>query len=354
MTRFIKKRSAKKGLSPGSLVHIGEQKLEKTRISVFDYTRDKLEYEEFKSIEKVFKFKNSDSMCWINIDGLHDTDLIHKLGQHFDIHPLIQEDILNTDHRPKIEEFREYIFIVLKILNYKGHDKEIHTEQLSIVLGKNFVITFQERTGDVFDPIRERLKNPESRIRINGTDFLAYALLDAVIDNYFSILEDFGQHIEDIEEELMDNPNIETLKYIHLLRRELVILRKSIWPLRELVNTIERSESSLITKDTKLFLRDLYDHVIQIIDTIENYREMASGMLDIYLSSASNRMNEIMKILTIMASIFIPLTFITGIYGMNFENMPELHSKWGYPAALTLMFAIAVFMIIYFKRKKWL
>jgi len=354
MSRFIKRTSTKKGMSPGSLIFVGEKKIEKTRIRVIDFTTENVTSKEVDQIEDVFMHKGTGSVSWINIDGLHDTELINKFGKHFGLHSLLLEDILNTEHRPKIEEFGEYIFIVLKMLYYDENEKIIISEQLSLILGNNLVITFQERVGDVFNPIRQRIKNPNSRIRKNSSDYLAYALIDAVVDTYFSILEDFGERIDDIEEDLMERPNNETLREIHSLKRELVYLRKSIWPLRELVSILERTELKLISANTKLFLRDLYDHVIQIIDTIENYREMASGMLDIYLSSASNRMNEVMKILTIMASIFIPLTFIAGVYGMNFENMPELHEKWGYPVALIVMILIAGVMITYFKRKDWL
>lgn len=354
MSRYIKNTSLKKGLVPGALVHIGEQKLEKTRISVIDFTQQNIEWKEVENIEDVFRYRDSESVSWINIDGLHETELMNKIGKHFGIHPLLLEDILNTEHRPKIEEYGQYLFIVLKMLYYREHDKTVMAEQLSLILGKNLVITFQERIGDVFDHVRERLRNPDSRIRSFGADYLAYALLDAVVDNYFIIIENYGEHIDDIEEELMDNPDSGTLKDIHNLKRELIFLRRSIWPLRELVSTSERSDSDLISDNTKIFLRDLHDHIFQIVDTIENYREMASGMLDINLSSASNRMNEVMKILTIMASIFIPLTFIAGIYGMNFENMPELHEKWGYPLALMVMIFIAGAMIAYFKRKDWL
>jgi magnesium transporter len=307
-----------------------------------------------ETIEECFPFRDTPTVTWINIDGLHEVGIIEKIGKHFSIHPLILEDILHTGQRPKMEDFEDYIFLVVKMFYYDEKDDEIKMEQVSLLLGSNFVISFQEREGDIFDPIRERIRNHKGRIRMMKADYLGYALLDTIVDNYFIILEKIGEDIENIEEELVTRPTPETLQTIHNLKRELIVLRKSIWPLREVVNSLERGESPLINEATGVYLRDVYDHTIQVIDTIETFRDMVSGMLDIYLSSISNKMNEVMKVLTIIATIFIPLTFVAGIYGMNFEFMPELKWHWGYFAALLVMVAVAVIMVFYFRRKRWL
>jgi len=278
-----------------------------------------------------------------------------KLGKYFEVHPLVLEDIVNTGQRPKMEDFENYLFIVLKMFHYDEEADEIKTEQVSLVLGSNFVISFQEREGDVFHPIRERIRNAKGRIRKMAPDYLAYSLLDAIVDSYFIIMEKLGEEIENTEEKLVTNPTPATLQTIHNLKREMIFLRKSVWPLREVISALERGGSSLIQESTHIYLRDVYDHTIQVIDTIESFRDMVSGMLDIYLSSISNRMNEVMTVLTIIATIFIPLTFIAGIYGMNFEYMPELKWHWFYPKAFWLtIIVIAGFMAFYFKRKKWL
>jgi magnesium transporter len=355
MPRFFKRMSKKAGLSPGTLVHIGSRKVEKARIRIIDYDQDHVEEKEVEAVEECFSFKDKPTVTWINVDGLHDVGVIEKIGQHFSVHPLVLEDILNTDQRPKTENFDDYLFVVLKMLYFDGSDGEIKAEQVSIILGSNFVISFQEREGDIFDPLRERIRTGRGRIRKLGADYLAYCLLDAVVDNYFLVLEKLGERIEDLEEELVADPQPKTLQAIHSLKREMIFLRKSVWPLREVVGQLERGESELIQEATGIYLRDVYDHTIQVIDTIETFRDMVSGMLDIYLSSISNRMNQVMKVLTIIATIFIPLTFVTGIYGMNFQHMPELAWYWVYPWAFWLvMVGVAGVMLVYFKRKRWL
>jgi magnesium transporter len=267
----------------------------------------------------------------------------------------VMEDIMNTEQRPKIEDFDDYIFVVLKMLYYDNDEEEIKAEQISIIVRSNFVLSFQEREGDIFNPLRDRIRNAKGRVRKMGPDYLAYCLLDAIVDNYFVVLEKLGEQIEGMEEELVTNPTPVTLQRIHNLKREMIFLRKSVWPLREVVSRLERGESPLIKESTGIYLRDVYDHTIQVIDTIETYRDMLSGMLDIYLSSISNRMNQVMKVLTIIATIFIPLTFVAGIYGMNFEYMPELKWHWFYPKAFWLvMIGIAGVMLVYFRRKRWL
>jgi magnesium transporter len=360
MPRFIKRSSQTIGLPPGSLVHIGEKKTGKVKITIIDYDEKHFEEKEVEKVEECFPFKEKPTVTWINVDGVHQVDIIEKVGKHFGLHPLVLEDIVNTGQRPKMEDFEDYIFIVLKMLYHSEKDDEIKAEQISLILGKNFVLSFQETEGDVFNFVRERIKNSKGRIRKVGADYLIYALLDAIVDNYFIILEKIGEKVEVMEEELVSNPIPETLQAIHNMKREMIFLRKSVWPLREVISGLQRGESKLMHKSTNIYLRDMYDHTIQVIDTVETFRDMISGMLDIYMSSVSNKMNEVMKVLTIFAAIFIPLTFVAGVYGMNFNpeaspfNMPELGWQWGYPMVWIIMIAVATTMLIYFKRKKWL
>ena len=360
ISKLVQKRSEKAGLPPGTPVYVGEKKVEKVRITVIDYDGETLEEREVDTIEECFQYKEKPTVTWINIDGLHEVSITEKIGKCFGLHPLIIEDIMNTEQRTKMDGFDEHIFISMKMHSYNGDAGEIHSEQISLVFGQNFLLTFQEKPGDIFDPVRNRLRSSKGRIRKNGADYLCYALVDSIVDNYFKVLEGVGEEIESMDEELVTNPTPETLHKIHFLKREMIFLRKSVWPLREIIGGLEREETNLIHGSTHIYLRDLYDHTIQVIDTVETFRDMISGMLDIYLSSVSNRMNEIMKVLTIFAVIFIPLTFIAGIYGMNFDssrspfNMPELGWYYGYPFALGIMAAVGITMLIYFRRKKWL
>jgi magnesium transporter len=360
MVTLFQKVSKKAGLPPGTPVHVGEQKVETVRISVIDYDEKNFETRELERAEECFPYKEKATVTWINVDGLHDTSVAQELGMCYGWHPLIVEDILNTNQRTKMDIFDDYLFISLKMLTFNHRENKLDVEQLSLILGENYVVTFQETQGDIFDPLRNRIKNSKGKIRKAGADYLAYALLDSVVDNYFAVLEGIGEVIEDIEEELVTNPSPDTLQNIHELKREMIYLRKSVWPLREIISGLQREETSLIKEATNIYLRDLYDHTIQVIDTVETLRDMVSGMLDVYLSSISNRMNEIMKVLTIFAVIFIPLTFIAGIYGMNFNpekspfNMPELNWYFGYPFAMGIMVAVGVGMLFYFKKKKWL
>jgi magnesium transporter len=354
MPRFVKKRLKKVGLPPGTLVHIGEKKTEKVRITIIDYDETNFEEKQIETVEECFPLKDKATVTWINIDGIHDIDVIEKIGKHFRLHSLTLEDIVDAGQRPKIEDFDDHIFIALKMLYHNEKEDEIQTEQVSVIVGSNFVISFQEKEGDVFNPVRERIRTGKGRVRKMGADYLAYALIDTIVDNYFIIPEKFGERIESIEEELVTDPTPETLQAIHTLKRKLIFLRKSLWPLREVVSSLQRTESTLIHESTDIYLRDVYDHTIQVIDTIETSRDILSGMLDIYLSSLSNKMNQVMKVLTIIATIFIPLTFIAGIYGMNFKYMPELEWFWAYPFILVAMVVIGIFMLVYFKRKKWL
>ncbi len=354
MPDLIKKRSKKAGLPPGTLVHIGERKAEEIKITILDYDETQFQERFSKTFDECFIFRDKSTVRWINVDGIHHVETLEKLGDCFGIHPLTLEDILNTDQRPKIEDFGDYLYIVLNMFSHNDKSSEILKEQISLILGPNFVLSFQEKEGDVFNPIRERIRSGKGRIRKMRADYLVYALLDSIVDSYFIILEKLGEEIEFLEEKLVAQPIPETLNIIHKLKREMLFFRKSVWPLREVISVLERGESQLIKGSTKIFLRDIYDHNIQMIDTIETLREMLSGMLDIYLTGISNRLNAVMKVLTIIATIFMPLTFIAGVYGMNFKFMPELEWRCGYPLILLTMFAIGISMLVYFKRKKWL
>ena len=355
MRRSIRKKSRKQpGLPPGTLIHVGEERTAEVRITVIDYDESDLQEKEIKQIDECYPFKERPTVTWINIDGIHDVEIIEKIGKNYGIHPLLLEDIVNTEQRPKIEDFEEYLFVVLKMLSFDEKQGEIKIEQVSLVIGPNYVLSFQEQEGDVFDPVRDRIRRAKGKIRKMGADYLAYALLDAVVDGYFLILERIGDRVEDLEETLIKRPDMNTLQSIHFLKREMIFLRRSVWPLREVISGLSRNESKLIQASTEIYLRDVYDHTIQVIDTVETYRDMISGMLDTYLSSISNRMNEVMKVLTIFAAIFIPLTFLAGIYGMNFSYMPELGWKWGYFAVLAVMVTVVVTMLLHFKKKKWL
>ena len=346
------KRSKKAGLSPGSLIHVGREYAEKSKITLIRYTETIFVEKEITATAALLNEKKSEGIIWINIDGL-DAKVIEDLGGIYDLHPLIQEDILNTDQRPKTEDFGNYIYIVLK--NFHNSDNgNLPPEQISIILGNNFILSFAERQTALFEPIRERLRSNKGRIRRAGADNLAHAIMDNVVDNYFFVLEELEERIEYLEDDLVAQAAPINLQAIHTLKRELILLRKSLWPLREAISALERSESALITGSTHIYFKDIFDHVIAIIDTVETFRDMLSGMLDIYLSKVSNRLNEVMKVLTIIATIFMPLTFLAGVYGMNFKYMPELEWRFGYFGLLGVMLFIAILMLIYFKKKKWL
>lgn len=353
LSKIFGTRSKKIGLPPGTLIHVGEKKSEEVKITIIDYDADNFDQKQLNTIEECFTFKDTPTVTWIDIVGIHKVENIQKLGDCFGFHPLVLEDILHTDQRPKMEDHEDYFYIVLKML-HNEKIPEVMTEQVSLILGPNFVISFQEIEGDVFNHVRDRLKAAKGRIRKLGADYLAYSLIDAIVDSYFVILEKTGERLEDIEEELMTEPSEKTLHAIHHMKREMIYMRKSVWPLREVISALNREDSPLIKDSTKIYLRDVYDHTIQVIDAIETFRDMLSGILDIYLSSLSNKMNEIMKFLTIIGTIFIPLTFIVGVYGMNFHFMPELKWHFGYFSILAFMGLIGISMLIYFKRKKWL
>jgi len=352
VARFFKKMSKKAGLPPGTLVAEAAPDAPPVKITVIDYDENSYAEKEIEAATDCRLPRDKQVTTWINVDGVHRAGVIEELGECFGLHPLVLEDIANNEQRPKTEDFGDYFFVVLKMLDYEGG--EVATEQVSVILGPNYVVSFQEREGDVFDTVRERIRNSKGRIRKAGPDYLAYALLDAVVDNYFIILEEIGEQVETLEEDLLRDPTPETLHSIHELKREMIILRKSVWPLREVVNALGRGDTPLIRETTRVFLKDVYDHTIQVIDAVETYRDVLSGMLDLYLSTVSNKMNEVMKVLTIIATIFIPLTFLAGVYGMNFRHMPELGWRWSYPAIWLVIVTLSLLMIFLFKRKKWL
>jgi len=355
MRRLFPRRPKSPGLSPGTLVHIGEKKSDTVKISYLEYNADDYFSEgEIAAIGELNSATDPSTVTWINVAGLHQIEIIETVGQSFGIHPLLLEDILNTDQRPKMEQYDHYLYISLKMIHWRDDPGEIETEQVSIVLGNSFVLTFQEQEKDVFDPVRRRVREGTGRIRDSSADYLAYALLDIIVDHYFLILEYMGEHIELVEEELITEPDVETLQRIYSLKREMLFLRRSVWPLREIIGRLQRGDSSLFQSGSLIYLRDVYEHTIQVIDTVETFRDIVSGLLDIYLSSLSNKMNEVMKVLTVIATIFIPLTFLTSLYGMNFSFMPELAWPWAYPTLWGLMLIISGTMLLYFKKKDWL
>lgn len=349
-----KKNHKKLGKSPGSVIYTGSKATKKLFIEAFDYNTEQCIDKELSHVEEVFDFKNSDSVTWININGLNHVEDIEKLGNHYNLHPLVLEDIVSISQRPKIDEHEDYLFVVLKML-YNDADDRIISEQVSFILGKGYVLSFQESEGDVFDSVRERIRQGKGRVRTLQADYLLYILMDAIVDHYFTIIEVLGDKIEDFETDIFSgNVNQSINKDIQDLKREILKVRRAIFPLREVVSRIEKLESTLILKKTKTYYRDIYDHLIQVSENIDIYREMIWSLMDMYMTTISNKMNEVMKVLTIMASIFIPLTFIAGIYGMNFDYMPELHYRYAYPILWGVMILLFLGMLYYFKRKKWL
>lgn len=355
MGRLVRRVIKKPGTPPGTLVHTGQQRVEEVRVRLMDYDGGSFQEREIPldQLASCFPFRDTATVTWINVDGLHDPTVVESIGQHFGLHPLVLEDILSVGQRPKLEEYEGYLFVELNML-HMGEGFLVQDEQLSLVLGPGWVLTFQERPGDVLDVIRERLRSSKGRIRERGADYLAYALIDAVVDSYFGVLERVGDQAELLEEEALDHPSPRTMHRIHEVRREIIVIRKSVWPVRDLLAGLLRAESSLVKEGTRVFLRDVYDHAIQAIDTVESLRDVAGSLMDLHLSTLSNRTNEVMKVLTIMATIFIPLTFIAGVYGMNFAFMPELEIWWGYPAVWGVMLTVAGGMLVFFRRRGWL
>lgn len=353
-SRLKRKKILQKPVSPVFSKEPGGPGKE-TKITIFDYDESRVEEKSTQSVEECFAYKDKKSITWINIDSISDMEVLEKIGARFNIHPLILEDIANPSERAKFEDFDEYIYILLKMLRYKEAIGEVEQEQVSLILGPTFVITFQEeeKKGDVFDPLRDRIRASKGRIRRMGADYLAYSIVDAIVDNYFEILEHVGDRIETVEEEIVTSPTRSSIQNLHFLKREILFVHRAIWPLREVLSRLLR-EDTLISAPTRSFLDDVYEHTIQIIETIENFRDLLSSLLDIYLSTMSNRTNDIMKVLTIISTIFIPLTFIAGVYGMNFDFMPELKWKFGYYMVWAVNISIAVVLILFFHKKKWL
>jgi magnesium transporter len=348
------RKSKTAGLPPGTLVHTGPHKTLQSKVTLIDYDEQGIRQEILTNLDRCVALKALPSVTWINVDGVHDIALLEQLGTCFDLHPLVMEDILHTEQRPKIEDYGNYIYIVLKMLRFNDESHDIESEQVSLVLGENFVLSFQEKEGDVFNAVRERIKSGKGQIRKSGPDYLVYTLMDSIVDHYFLAMEKLGDYVELLEEKIVNDPSPSTLQELHNLRRQAIFLRKAVWPLREVLSMLEREASPLFKKEMAIYLRDLYDHTIRVIDSVETYRDLITGMLDIYMSSINNRINQVMKVLTVITTIFMPLTLISGIYGMNFKHMPELEWHWAYPAVLLAMLGIAVSMLVLFRWKKWL
>lgn len=353
MARFIRKKDEVRGHGPGSLIFIGTKKVERTSIHVIDYDADQLGEFDLTGIDQLRDLAASPTCSWINVYGLHDVEQIRAVGARFNIHSLALEDVLNTGQRPKIEEYDNSIFIVVKMLRYDQSDGIVHAEQLSLIVGPNFLVSFQEKPMDVFEGVRERIRKKKGRIRTMGTDYLAYALLDSVVDNYIDVIERIGSRVEQLDEDILDNPGKRIIARISRAKREINYIRKSVRPARDAVLILEKLENDIISDGVGPFLKDLEDLVTHASEAIETYREMLSDQLNIYHLSVSNRMNDVMRVLTIFAAIFIPLTFITGIYGMNFDNLPELHFQYGYHVFWGVIVAVAGGMLYFFKKKGW-
>jgi len=355
MRRLIQKRSRKAGLPPGTPVHIGKPHIGVPRVNRIYYDETQIIEDEIKDVSVCSGWRETAGTTWINVEGVHDMSLLEQFGKCFALHPLVLEDIANTGQRPKVEDYDGYLYIVLRMLTLHPGTQEVVDEQVSLVLGPNFVISFQEGIeGDLFNPIRERLRAAKGRVRREGADYLVYTLIDAVVDGYFVLLEKLGERIETLDAQMLANTADEASRSIHLLKSEMIWLRKAVWPLREAISILQRAESALIRPSTAIYLKDVYDHTIAVIDTVETYRDVLSGMLDNNLSLLTTRLNEVIKMLTVISTIFIPLTFITSIYGMNFRYMPELEWRWGYPTVMLGMTIIAGILIVYFRRKKWM
>jgi magnesium transporter len=354
MTGSLTNHAEKRGLPPGSLIHIGHVLEAVTRMSVIDYSKTHLLERQIESLEEILEFRDSDSTTWVIVEGLRDVGIIEKIGLQFGIHPLVLEDILNTHQRPKLEEYDNYLYIVLKSLRPETETFSVNYEQISLVVMENFVFTFKEKTDDLLQPIMQRIRNSKGRIKSQGADYLTYAILDTVVDQNFVLIDALDEMVTTLEDELYSHPTQETLKKIQRIKREVISIRKHVSPVRELMAGLLRSESGLIHADTHIYLRDVSDHTIRVIESVESHRDILSSLVEIYISTVSNRMNEVMKVLTVFASIFIPLTFLTGIYGMNFEFMPELSWRWAYPVLWVVFISISVGLLVYFKRRKWL
>jgi len=353
MSTSLKYPSEKQGLDPGSLVHVGDVHHSVTRITLVDYSKDHYESHNVSSVEEILEYRNRESITWAIIEGLADASIIESIGKHFNIHPLVLEDILNTHQRPKLEEHDDYLYVVLKSLMPENDRFSVVYEQVSFLVLKNFIFTFKEKSDPLLSPVLKRLQNSHGRIRSTGADYLMYTILDTIVDLNFDIMDQLEETLTLLEDEIFSNPTPAALGKLHEVKQEIIKLRRYISPIRDLLAGLLRSESELIDESTHIYLRDVHDHVLRIIESLETHRDMLSGLTEIYLSSITSKMNEIMKVLTVFASVFIPLTFITGIYGMNFENMPELKWAWGYNGVWLVFIATAVGLLLYFRRKGW-
>ena len=353
--KIFRPRRKKPGLPPGSLVYTGEPGPQSpTRALMIDYDEHKVIERELSAAEECLPFKDTQTVTWIDVDSMSDSKLLENFGSVMGFHLLMLEDILNTDQRPKFEDYGNYIYIVVKMLDYNEARGEIDIEQLSLILGPNYVITFQERPGDFFDPLRERIRNSLGRIRKLRADYLAYAILDIIVDHYFVVLEKLGEKIEKLEDLVSNNPKPDTAAQIHALRREMIFVRRSTWPLREVITGLQRSESEMVRDLNSAYFRDLHDHSMQVTDAVDSFRDLLNGMLDAYYATLTNRTNAVLKVVALFSAIFMPLTFITGIFGMNFVHFPELEWRYGFQGSLILMGVVIAIMVSVFRWKKWL
>lgn len=348
------RRSKKSGLPPGSIVYVGKEKLGSVSVSLIDYDKNILEEKAISDIAACLPYKDKESVTWLNVEGVHDLNIVKQVGKTFDLHPLMLEDVVNTEQRPKIDAFDDYLFIVLKMLAYDIRLDAIVVEQVSIVLSKKFVLLFQEPGGDVFDTLRERIRNPKSRLRKEDNSYLAYSIIDTIVDNYFFILEKLNEKIDELSDHIISNPTQDVPMRLHALKRQMLFLRKSIWPLRDVLNLLLKEHRGLLSDPTLFYLRDVLDHTVQVIDNLEMMREMLSALLEVYLSKINMKTNEVIKVLTVIATIFMPITFVASIYGMNFHDMPELHWPLGYAMVWSVILLITIIMLIYFRRKRWI
>lgn len=354
MARGIKKRSKKAGLPPGTPVHIGEQLSQKTRISAFIFDSDNFQESDSHDVQSIIALRDPSKVLWLNVDAVHDIRIIEQIGAAFQLHPLVLEDIANTDQRAKIEDYDDHLYVVVRQLSYDQGADEVLAEQISIIIAKNVVLTFGEREGDLFNAVRERIRFARGKIRAMQADYLVYRLIDAIVDHYFVVIETLGERLDKLEDRLIEDTSPTALQDIHRLKREIMFVRRSVWPLREVLTNLAHDESELISEQTEIYFRDVHDHTIQVIETIETYRDTANGLMDLYQSNVNLKLNNVMKVLTVISTIFLPLTFIAGVWGMNFVNMPELYFQYGYFGALALMTLVGSAMYLTFKKRDWL
>lgn len=345
---------SKAGLAPGTPAYLGRERLFSSRIDLIEYSEKNLKIQHDLPPDAIRSDnKEQDGqVTWINITGVHQPEFIENIGKKLSLHSLVIEDIVHTEQRPKLDDYDEYLYMVVRMIDLNDQSQHISTEQLSIIVKGNTLVSFIEDEGDIFDPLRDRIKKGNIKLCKSGTDYLLYSMLDMIVDHYFLVLEKIGDRLEEIEFEILDNSFSGSIEKVHQIKRELIFLRKSIWPMREVIGLLSKSDNKFLKGNTDLYIRDVYDHCVHAIDTLETYRDLTSGMMDVYLSSMSNKMNNVMKTLTVIATIFIPLTFIVGVYGMNFD-MPEYHLEWSYPALWLIILSVTGGMIWYFRRKNW-